>query len=64
VAARRAQSRHPDAAADRSWNPEGEVGCPEARLFVDTDEAVAIILVVAPPDGAAILVMVVTAEPA
>ena len=33
-------------------------------FFVDTEEAVAIILVVASPDGFAILVMVVTAEPA
>jgi transposase len=33
-------------------------------FFVDTEEAVAIILVVAPPDGFAILVMVITAEPA
>jgi transposase len=33
-------------------------------FFVDTEEAVAIILVVASPDGFAILVIVVTAEPA
>jgi len=49
---RRPQSRHPDAAADRGRNPE-RGGCPAAGLSVlcYTEDAAAITLVVASPDG-------------
>ena len=63
-ARRRAQSRDPDAAADRGRNPREAAARGLAYLlFVYTGEAVAIILVAAAPDGFAVLVMAVTADP-